>query len=142
MKLIDELVNELIEYSQEWNEDEITKEELNCKLELLIKRLELVELNIYGNEFSSIAESIKQTFSQLHFKTRYKAISCIQLLINTPNKASYNAKLRWILKTKLYYKQLFKTLNNNIHAYMEYSVIPQVRGIQIFVSKEGGTVNE
>ncbi|WP_413299714.1 hypothetical protein AA0X95_16605 [Bacillus sp. 1P10SD] len=117
MNEINSICQELIDYSKEWYQEEITKEELNIKLELLINRIERIEIN-YRQPLDLASDKAKDSLNSLLSKTRYKAIIGINNLIATTNKKAYTSKVNFLLKNKLYYGSLQRTMKNNIQGYI------------------------
>jgi hypothetical protein len=114
---INAICQELIQYSTEFFKDEITKDELNIKLDLLIGRIERIEIN-YSQPLEIKNDRVLQSFQQLLFKSKFKAIESISGLKATSRKQSYTAKLNRILKNKLYFSSLQRTLQNTAKAYV------------------------
>jgi hypothetical protein len=119
MELINEMLTELVEISQDYNIGITDKVEANLKLELLRNRIEMVEINYSKQPLDRLDSRIQSTYNQLLFRTKYKAISGFNLLIEATSKKSYNAKLRFILKNKLFFSQLHRTLLRNVEAYVK-----------------------
>jgi hypothetical protein len=139
VKIINFVVDDLITISEEFNTGEITKEELDIKLELLIQNLEAITINFSEAPLKNIDKRIKDSFNQLLFKTKHKAISCIYLLISTKNKKSYNSKLRWMVTNKLYFNNLNMTLTKSIESYIHRNGLLYCKEFQLFIT---GKVDE
>jgi hypothetical protein len=137
MKLIDAILEELKVYAAEFAAGETSKEELNLKLDLLICRVERIEIN-YDNKLR-LQENI---FKQLLSQRKYKAIVALKELQKTDQKRIFNARVRQILKNKLYFLSLHYSLKNNIEKYqIRDGKQPINRNIQLFIT-EGGPDHE
>jgi hypothetical protein len=118
MEVINEMLTELVEISKEYNDGIIEKDELNLKLDLIKIRIESIEINYKKQPLDYLDDRVRASFNQLLFRTKFKSLSSIHLLKDTKNRKSYNAKLRFILKNKLFFNQLHRTLQRNIEAYV------------------------
>jgi hypothetical protein len=119
MEVINGILTELVDISQEYNDGIIDKDELNLKLDLIKIRIESIEINYRKQPLDYLDDRIRLSFNQLLFRAKFKSLSSIQLLKDTKNRKSYNAKLRFILKNKLFFNQLHRTLQRNIEAYVK-----------------------
>ncbi|MFB5196153.1 hypothetical protein ACE198_14690 [Neobacillus sp. KR4-4] len=140
MNEINTICQELIDYSKEWYQDEITKDELNLKLDLLISRIERIEIN-YRQPLDMASDKAKDTFNSLLAKTRYKAIISLNTLKATSKKQSYKAKVNFILKNKMFYGNLHRTMRNNIQGYLHRNQL-QYWNPNLSIFKLGGMENE
>jgi hypothetical protein len=140
MNEINAICQELIDYSKDWYQDEITKDELNLKLDLLISRIERLEIN-YRQPLDMASDKAKSTFDSLLSKTKYKAVSSIKVLKATSKKQSYKAKVNFLLKNKLYFGSFARTIQNNIQGYLHRNQL-QYWNPNLSIFKLGGNVNE
>lgn len=113
MKQIDEIIEKLRVYAGEFSASEIGKEEFNLKVDLLIRKVERIEINYDVTSFS-LQSNI---FNQLLFQCKYKAITALKELQQTGQKRIFNAKIRQVLANKLYFLSLHYSLTNNIDKY-------------------------
>ncbi|MFJ7729279.1 hypothetical protein ACIQXV_24540 [Neobacillus sp. NPDC097160] len=140
MNEINALCHELILYSTEWYQDEISKEELNLKMDLLLSRIDKIEIN-YRQPLDISSVKAKDSFNSLLVKTKYKATASINTLIATSNKKTYKAKVNFLLKNQLYFGSLHRTMRNNINAYVLRNQLSYWNpNVEIF--KLGGNENE
>jgi hypothetical protein len=135
MKLIEPMLEELKEISKDWNSEVITKDELNLKLDLLLLRIEFIEIDYSKSPLTRLDARIQDSFNQLLFRTKYKAKHCINLLKDTSNKKGYNARLRLIINNKLYFNPLYKTIKNSISGYIDRNKLRHTREFQIFINR-------
>jgi hypothetical protein len=140
MNEINALCQEIIDYSKEWYQDEITKEELNIKLSLLESQIGRIEIN-FLQPLDMASDKAKDSLNSLLAKTRYKALNSIYVLKVTSKKQSYKAKVNFLLNNKLYFGSLNRTLQNNIRGYLVRNQLQYFNpNIEIF--KLGGKENE
>jgi hypothetical protein len=138
---INSMLQELIDYSKDYNMDEISKEELNLKLDLLSERLQRVEINFNEQPMDILPKHVKNSFNALLFQSKYRTIESIQTLIESTDKRSYNVRVRQVLGHKLYFRSLYRTMWNNINAYVTRNGLQYWNtNMQIFVL--GGNENE
>jgi hypothetical protein len=86
-------------------------------------------------------ERIKASFKQLLFRSKHKAITCIQSLKDTNGKQSYNAKARLFLKKRLYFGHLNATIRKNCEAWIRRNDL-HFYNLNKPTFKLGGTENE
>ncbi|KON88870.1 hypothetical protein AF332_20080 [Sporosarcina globispora] len=144
MKLIEGLV--LTDYSTEYNTGEISREELNLKLELMISRMDKVQLDYSNSPFIYLPADVLGVFNNL--LRRYKAKSKLGLtkLIEAPNKASYNRKARYLIGRKLFFASLHSTIQRNVQGWAmrnnsEYPIVNDYFIMENSLEMEGA-VNE
>jgi hypothetical protein len=138
---INSMLEELMEYSKEYNMDEISKEELNLKLDLLISRIEKVEINFTEQPMDTLPEYVKGSFNALLFQSKYKAIESIKTLKDAKEKRSVNARLRKVLGNKLYFRSLYSVMWKNINGYVNRNGLQHWNpNMQIFII-QGGNEN-
>jgi hypothetical protein len=118
MELINEYLQELIETSNQYNSNQIDIEERNLKLDLLLHRLELIQIEYSITPFNVLSERIQDTFNQLLFRSRHRSITSIESLIATTDKRSFNATVRRILASKLYFSTIHSTMQRQIVGYL------------------------
>lgn len=134
MLLIEDLIHDLKTYAIERNNGMICKEEFNLNIDLLIERVKRIEINF---EDTKIVNH-HNTFNQLLFKAKFKAIESFQQLQKENHKRSINGRIRKMIAAKLYFKSIHRTLTKNIHAYRRQVVINSL-DIHILIESE---VNE
>jgi hypothetical protein len=137
---INSICQEIIQYSTEWYQDEITKDELNIKLSLLASRIERIEIS-YRQPLDMASDKAKDSLNSLLAKTRYKALNGIHVLKVTSKKQSYKAKVNFLLNNKLYFGGLHRTMKNNIRGYVLKNQL-QYWNPNIEIFKLGGKENE
>lgn len=131
MKVIDELIKELVSISNEYNRDN-DKEIINLKLDLLIKRVENISLNMDEAPLKAIDSFIKGKFNQLLYKHKVKAIQGLVMLKEADSKRKYNHKARRLIDSKMYFPRLHKTMTKNIESYVHVNRWQYVTKFQIF----------
>lgn len=137
MQLINELIQELVHYSSEWNNNKISKDELNIKLDLISNRLKLIEIDFSNDPLYILDSHVMASFNQILYQTQYKAIQSLNTLKDTDDKRSYNASLRRLLESKFYFKSLNSTMQKNVHAYIKRNKLRYVSArIQVFILGE------
>jgi hypothetical protein len=114
---IESILQELRDLSNQYNKKEISKDELNISLDLLVKRLENVKINYSIRPLSFLSETVAKIFNQRLIQVRNKAIEAINMLKKTDNRKSYNAKVRYLIDRKLYFGQLHHQIVKNIMSY-------------------------
>ncbi|MDF2039353.1 hypothetical protein P2R12_20685 [Cytobacillus oceanisediminis] len=146
MKLIEELIQELTDYSTEYNTGEISKEELNLKLELMISRIDKIQLDNSHSPFIYLPADVLGVFTNLLRRYSVKAKLGLTKLIEAPNKASYNRKARYLIERKLYYVSLHSTIHRNVQGWAmrntsKYPIVNDYFIIENSLEMEGA-VNE
>jgi hypothetical protein len=142
MKLIDEMVEELILYSKAYNNDDIDKNTLNLKLQLLYKRIELIEIDFSKRPLINLPSSVQGVFKQLLYSAKYTSLSSIQDLIDANGKREYNRKARLTIGNRLFFKSIHKTMKLNIWGYAERNQSKNIQEFDIFIMKGKGDSNE
>ena len=142
MKLIDDMILELNDISQEWNCEEISSEVRNMKLELLISQVEQLEIQ-FSNPLENLPPRVTNVFNQLLSRHKYKAIINLNQLKQATTKRHYNAIVRLLIQRKLYFPSLHRSFKRNIWAYAYANKMRHVKEFQIFILKEmDGVINE
>lgn len=118
MQYVNQVIDDLQKYSNQWMNDEITKQQLDQYLIELIARLNLIEINMSRSPLDNLEPRVVDTYRQLEARTRLKATHSLQLLQNTDDKNSYTRKLDWMIGCRLYYSQLNKKLDKNKASYI------------------------
>ena len=131
MKVIDELIEELISISNEYNRDN-DKEIINLKLDLLINRVENISLNMDNAPLEALDGFVKAKFNQLLYKHKMKAIQGLEMLKEADSKRKYNHKARRLIDSKLYFPRLHATMNKNIESYTRVNRLQYVTKFRIF----------
>ncbi|WP_066385488.1 hypothetical protein [Neobacillus mesonae] len=140
MKLIDELIQELIDISQEWNSSEISTDTRNLKLELLESQLEQLQIDFSIQPFKLVSYGNQGTFKQLLNQHVAKAKVGLNTLKSTDNKRKYNAAARHLISRKLYFSALNRSIQRSISAYEFVNKMQPASDYQIFIL--GGNSNE
>lgn len=142
MKLIDDMIQELIDISNEWNNDEISTEVRNMKLELLINQVEQLQIQ-FSNPLENLPPHVTNVLVQLLSRHKYKAIINLNQLKQADPKRQYNAIARLSIQRKLYFPSLHRSIKRNIWAYAFANKMRHVKEFQIFILKEvDGVINE
>lgn len=134
MMLIDELLQELTDISTEFNHEN-DAEIRNLKLDLLIQRVESIEVNMYEVPLESLDMKVKTVFNQLLLKHKVKAVTSLQSL-KLLNKRSYNRVVRNIISKRLFFSSLHITLTRSINGYKDKNKLQHIQSFQLFVERE------
>ncbi|AGK53178.1 hypothetical protein [Bacillus sp. 1NLA3E] len=119
MIVINKLMDELTDISIEFNKGTTTKAELLIQLDLVIGKIEGVQLNMNEAPLDRLPERVQQSFHQLLFSAKFKATEGIKgLAKDSQDKRSYNAQLRKLLGNRLYFRSLYKTMKLNSASYI------------------------
>lgn len=135
MKLIDETIIELIDISQEFNNDEISSEVRNMKLDLLINQVEQIQIQFH-KPLENLPSHVQNVYKQLLNRHKYKAVINLNELKQTGTKRQYNAIARLLIQRKLYFSSLHRSFKRNIWAYSNVNKRLQVTEFQIFILRE------
>ncbi|MGE6488788.1 hypothetical protein [Paenisporosarcina sp. NPDC076898] len=142
MKLIDDMIQELTDISQEWNDDEISSEVRNMKLELLISQVEQIQIQ-FSNPLENLPPHVTNVYNQLLNRHKYKAVISLNELKQATTKRQYNGIARLLIQRKLYFPSLHRSFKRNIAAYANANKMIHVKEFQIFILKEmDGVTNE
>lgn len=136
MKLIEEIVEELKIVSTEYN-GEGDKEVINLKLDLLLQRIEKIELNIEGTPYKDAPDVSKKVLFKLLYQHKYKAMKGIQALKEADNKSKYNRIARTLIARKLYFPSLHRTMTVDIDNYVIVNQMIYLNELQIFIESKG-----
>ncbi|MCP1146158.1 hypothetical protein [Lysinibacillus endophyticus] len=134
MMLIDELLQELADISTEFNHEN-DAEIRNLKLDLLIQRVESIEVNMSEAPLESLDIKVKKVFNQLLLKHKVKSVSSLQSL-KQMNKRSYNRVVRTLISKRLFFSGLNNTMTRSISSYKEKNKLQHIQPFQIFVERE------
>ena len=140
MKVINELIEELISISNEYNCDS-DKELVNLKLDLIIGRVKNISLNMDEAPLKSLDGFVKAKFNQLLYKHKVKAIQGLETLKEADSKRKYNHKARKLIESKLYFPKLHRTMTKNIDSYVHVNRLYYVAPIQIFKKVESEEIS-
>jgi hypothetical protein len=149
MKLIDTILEELKVYAAEFAAGETSKEEFNLQIDLLIGRVERIEINFEGTGIRSDPNNRRTTadvqpiFKRLLLQRKYRAAEALKDL-QQPNisKRVFNHRVRNTLTTKLYFKPLEYMVRKNMITYHETNGGYILKdNIQLFIT-EGGPDHE
>jgi len=138
MKLINELVQELIDISQDFQADN-DLEARNLNLDLLIHQVENIQIDFSKHPLDNIPEEVKRVFNNLLKRHIYKAKCGLIALKDTTNKRKYNAVARTLVAKKLFFSALNRTMTRNIEGYADRNKLTHVEEFQILT---GGMENE
>ncbi|MDI2586611.1 hypothetical protein OR571_05550 [Psychrobacillus sp. NEAU-3TGS] len=142
MKLIEDMIQELTDTSQEWNNDEISFEVRNMKLDLLINQVEQLQIQ-FSNPLENLPPDATNVYTQLLSRHKYKAIIRLNELKQASTKRQYNIIARSLIQRKLYFPSLHRSFKRNIWAYSNAKKMLHVKDFQIFIIKEmEGVINE
>lgn len=140
MKVINELIEELTNISNEYNRNG-DKEFVNLKLDLLIGRVKNIRLNMDEAPLKSLDGFVKAKFNQLLYKHKVKAIQGLETLKEADSKRKYNHKARRLIASKLYFPSLYRTMTKNIDSYVRVNRLYYVAPIQIFKKVESEEIS-
>ena len=146
MQIIDEMIQELTDYSTEYNTGDISKEELNLKLQLIISRIQELQIDYSHSPFVYLPADVLKVFTNLLNRYKAKATVSLTTLIEANSKASYNRKARHLIEKKLYFQSLFTAINRNITGWTFRNNTKYPTGINYFTvgnsHYKDGAVNE
>jgi hypothetical protein len=124
MKLIESILEDLKVYAGEYVAGEISKEEFHLKLDLLISRVDQIEINFVGTGLRSDKRNRKTTadvqpiFKQLLFQRKFRAVEALEELKQPQiSKRILNHQVRKILAAKLYFKPLEYMVRRSMISY-------------------------
>ncbi|USK45516.1 hypothetical protein [Cytobacillus oceanisediminis] len=117
MKIIEEMVDEIRLYSTEYNSGEIEKEELNLKIQLLISKIDRLQLDFSHSPYIYLPADVLSVFTNLLRRYKAKAKLGLTKLIEAPSKASYNRKTRYLISKKLFFASLHSTIQRNVQGW-------------------------
>lgn len=140
MMLIEELLQELTDISTDFNTDN-DMEIRNLKLDLLIQRVESIELNMKDNPLEAADKKAKTTLNHLLLRYKLKAIISLKSL-KEKDKRSYNKIARNIISKKLFFTSLHTTITRSTRGYMDRNKLHHVQQqFQIFIEGDAA-INE
>ena len=135
MKSINELTDELIVISKEFNRDN-DNELKNIKIDLLIQRLKAIKLNVNEAPFQDLDKYVKQTFNHYTFRLITKAVTSLELLKTADGKRKYNAVARKLIASKFHLVNIQQMMLKNKQAYVERNKLTHVNPPEIFIESE------
>ncbi|MBM7570868.1 hypothetical protein [Aquibacillus albus] len=135
MEQIIQLLEELIDVTDGYQKDEIDQVEFHLKLQLLISKIDKIEINTAIYPFKKlVTRRHTKFFNQLLYKSKYKAIQALLKMRETSNKQLVQQRLQIILINKLYFHSLYEKLMNNCEVYMrEYPLSYSLENMQVFI---------
>lgn len=131
MKIIDEMLMELKTAAAEFAAGETSKEELNLKIDLLLGWIQCIEINFIDAKI----HTYQRVFNQLLFQRKHQAIEALKELQRTDRKQVFNARVRKILATKLYFNSIFRTISANMYGYQAQHGYKLKSNIHIFIER-------
>lgn len=137
MKIIDGILDDLKIAAKEYAAGEISKEEFGLHVDLLLERVDRIEIDFVSTKI----HTYQRIFNQLLFQAKFRATEALEELKRINSKVAFNAKMRRILATKLCFKSLHKTIEKNAWGYSNHHRYKlKLSEIQIFIEKqeEGG----
>ncbi|MFE4352458.1 hypothetical protein [Peribacillus butanolivorans] len=137
MRVIDEILDDLLAAIRDLNADNLSKKEFDLKIDLMIGRVNQVRINYEGVRI----HVFQRIFEQLLFQARYKAVEALKELREATHKKSFNNRVRGILRQKLHFLPLYKTVQSNMYGYRDRNGYYLPPNIQVFVL-EGGETHE
>ncbi|WP_078408727.1 hypothetical protein [Priestia abyssalis] len=132
MILIDELIQELTDISSEWNVGDISTEERNLKIDLLVKQLDQFQLNFGHDSLQNLNPHIHNVFTSLLNKHKSKAVVNLTSLKQADDKRKYNRIARILIERKLYFPALHRTIYRSIKGYADRDGRYYVEEFQVF----------
>ncbi|MED4037045.1 hypothetical protein [Niallia taxi] len=142
MKFLNEMIEELIDISHEFSHGEITLDERNLKIDLLINQVEQLEIN-YVNPIENLPMHVKSVYESLLSRHKYKAIVSLKTLKQVDNKRTYNATVRHLISKKLYFNAMLRSINRSIWGYSEVNKMVHVKDFTVLKFNENeGEENE
>lgn len=135
MKLINELTDELIAISKDFNKDN-DHDLMQIKIELLGRRLKTVKLNLNEAPFNDLEPFVKQSFNHYAHKRITKSIACLELLKSSDNKRKYNAIARKLVANKFYLNSVHQMMEKNKQAYAVRNKLQGLKPYEIFIESE------
>ncbi|KQU17809.1 hypothetical protein ASG65_26195 [Bacillus sp. Leaf13] len=137
MRVIDEILDDLLNAANDLNAGNLSKEEFNLTIDLMIGRINEVKINYEGVRI----HVFQRVFDQLLFQSRYKAVEALKELREVTHKKSFNNQMRAILGQKLHFQSLYRTIKANRDGYRDRNGYFLKPDIEIFIL-EGGETHE
>ncbi|MCT2537486.1 hypothetical protein NC661_00845 [Aquibacillus koreensis] len=139
MKLIDELIQALIELVHDYNVGLIDQIELQLKLQYLISRIDKIEINYNVKPFKQLVNRKHTiTLDQLLYKAKYRAVQSILVLKNVRTKNALSHQLSVLIGKNLYFESLYRTLESCYYAYINMNHLDEFsKEVELFKYKDG-----
>jgi hypothetical protein len=117
--------------ASEFSVGETSKEEFKLKIDLLIGRVERIEINFIDTHI----HTYQKIFNQLLFQRKHRAVEALKELKQTDRKQIFNARVRRILAAKLYFSSIYRTINSSMYGYLSKHGYKLKNNIQIFIEE-------
>ncbi|CEG30039.1 hypothetical protein [Peribacillus simplex] len=138
MRVIDEILDDLLTAATDLNAGNLSREEFNLTVDLLIRRVNQVRINYEGARI----HVFQRVFNQLLFSAKFKAMEGLKEFKEAAtHKKSFNNRIRGILGQKLHFLSLYRTIKANRDGYRDRNGYYLKSDIEIFVL-EGGETHE
>lgn len=132
MQLINEIMADLKETAEELATNSISSEEFNLKVDLMIERINRIEINFLDCKINNY----HPIFDRLLAKTKFRATEVLQELQKNQEKRGFNSRVRRILAAHLYFKPIQRTVQRNMIGYQSAYGYKLKDNIQLFIEKE------
>jgi hypothetical protein len=142
MMLITEMIEEIKEISTSYNKGEMTKEEVNLQLKVMLVNISNLAIDFSHTPLDRIPEQrVKDVFNQMLYKHQYKATNYLNLMIQANKKVTYNKYARLVIQTQLFFVPFSNCMKRNIEGYTHRNDFKHVKPFQILIMK-GNDTNE
>ena len=137
MRVIDEILDDLLNAANDLNAGNLSKEEFDLKIDLMIGRVNQVRINYAEVRI----HTFQRIFEQLLFTAKFKAVEALKELRESNHKKSFNNRVRAILGQKMHFLALYKTVQSNMYGYRDRNGYYLPSNIEVFIL-EGGETHE
>lgn len=132
MKIINEMTDELIRISNDFNKGDTDKATLNLQIELMKSTINNLEIR-WKRPLDIIDDRTKQVFQQLLVRHQLKALSYLDKLIEADNKRQYNKLVRVLVAKKLFFTSFNTTMQRQINGYITRNQLNNVTSFNILI---------
>jgi hypothetical protein len=136
MKLIEGMIEELKDVSTGWNKGQLSTEERNLKIDLIIGQVKGIHINFLPLEAAT--EDTRGVFKQLLTSRKFVAIESLTDLKKAGNnKRKYNSIARNLIAKKLYFSPLALTIERTARGYsIRNDGLFHIKEFQKFINDE------
>jgi hypothetical protein len=135
MKIINELTDELIRISNDFNKGDTDKATVNLQIELMKATISNLDIR-WKRPLDSIDDRTKQVFQQLLVRHQLKALSYLDKLIEADSKRQYNKLVRVLVSKKLFFTSFNTTMQRQINGYISRNQLNNVTSFNILILKQ------
>lgn len=116
MKLIEGMIEELRDISIGWNKGQLSTEERDLKIDLIIGQVKEIQINFLPLEAAT--DDTRDVFKQLLTSRKFVAVESLTALKTAGNnKRKYNYMARDAIAKKLYFSPLALTIERTARGY-------------------------